>query len=313
MIHRANSTVFLASWIDACALWRMYIPHLNLPGSTFFCFANKPDWNQIAGCDTVVVQRLGLQIHFEFLKMVRALDMKVVYDLDDNMWEIPPKNPAYEVLKNQREGFKHCMRMTDVISVSTKSLVKAVKNHVKNLVNPVTGKEIPVVVTENRIDERLFAIPRKRKELIVGWAGSTSHVGDLELVDDTLIQVAKEYPQAVFEFRGLEPAAKLMRVSNVRHKLWQPVAEFCTRMPLWGWSIALAPVTDEDFNNSKSAIKMVEAAYCQIPCLASWMAPYDYFTSFDPELRWLLCAGKNNWGPKLRDLLNDEARREHLG
>jgi glycosyltransferase involved in cell wall biosynthesis len=92
-----------------------------------------------------------------------------------------------------------------------------------------------------------------------------------------------------------------------------PVAEYACRMPLWGWSIALAPVIDNEFNSSKSNIKMIEAAYCGIPCLASAVRPYDEFVSHDPELRWLLCSGPHGWAKKIKELLYDQARREELG
>ena len=212
-----------------------------------------------------------------------------------------------------RQGFIDCIRFTDLVTTSTKTLKKRIRSNVKNMVNIATGKEIPIVVTENWMDERLYATPVKRPQFIIGWSGSSSHVGDLLMVSDALRSVAEERPDAFIEFRGCEPDETLRSMRNFYHKPWTAVAEFSARMPVWGWSIALAPLTDHPFNDSKSCIKMVEAAYCRIPCLASWQKPYDDFTSHDPELRWLLCAGPSAWKPKLRELLNDDARREDLG
>lgn len=313
MLPRNGSAVFLASWIDACALWRMYFPHLGLRDSGFFCFSAKPDWNKIAGYDVVVLQRCCTKPQFEFIKTCRAMEQKLVYDLDDNIWQIPETNPAAAILHKHSDGFKVCIRSVDVVSVSTKTLKKVVERHVKNMTNLHTGKEIPIVVTENRLDERLFVPPVKSEQTIVGWAGSTSHIGDLRIIEDAIKTLAVEYPQVIFEFRGLEPPEGLREVPNVRFKIWYSVAEYAARMPRWGWSIALAPVTDEDFNNSKSAIKILEAAYCKIPCLASWVQPYFEFYNYDKELMWLLCAGRNNWAPKIRELINDPARRVYLG
>jgi glycosyltransferase involved in cell wall biosynthesis len=75
----------------------------------------------------------------------------------------------------------------------------------------------------------------------------------------------------------------------------------------------LAPLVDNNFNAAKSNIKVLESAYCGVPCLASWIEPYDNFCSHDRELRWLLCQGSLGWEKKLRELIHDKARREDLG
>lgn len=291
------------------------MPHLSMPGSSFYCFNSKPDYAAIATHDVCVVQRCCTPQQFEFLKLAAALGMKIIYDLDDDVWDLPKYNPAYEVLTRQKEGFNACIRMVDLVTVSTKTLAKVLRKNVKFMVNSRTGKEIPIVVCENRIWEPFFVTPRPAKQPLVGWAGSSSHVGDLPLVEEAILTCAEERPDVQFEFRGceLEEGSPLLKVRNLRHRYWTPVAEYGGRMPLWGWSIALAPVQEHPFNASKSCIKSVEAAYCGIPCLMSYVQPYEEFCRHDTELRWLLCAGPKNWTSKLRDLVNDNPRREELG
>lgn len=315
MLTRDNATVWLGAWIDACSYWRMFMPQYSMPGSSFYCFANKPDYNLILGNDICVVQRCHTKPQYEFIKLVAGLDMKIVYDIDDNMWELPEYNPAHSLLNQHREGFGACMRMVDVVSVSTKTLAKAVRKHVKFMVNERTKKEIPIMVAENRIDERMFSEPVKNERLVVGWAGSNSHIGDILLVEDALGQLAAEQPEILIQYRGLDVAegSPLKKVSNFEFKHWTAVSEFGARMPMWGWSVALAPLTECAFNEAKSGIKMLEAAYCGIPCLASWVKPYEELCSRDSELRWLLCASKSSWYTKLKALVNDVAMREHYG
>ena len=317
MLKRTNSIVFLPSSADASALWRLQMPHVALPGSAFFVFDQKPDWVKIAGYDVVVVQRCCSNPQFEFLSACIALKQKLVYDLDDNVWEIPEYNPAYRILNAYREGFKYCIRMVDAVTVSTKELASAVRKHVgrDQLRNLVTGKEIPIIVAENRIERRLFSRPSTPKPGLVGWAGSSSHIGDLNLVEQAVVNCSTEFPDATFEFRGcvLPEDSKIRNVPSYRHVLWTPVAEYAARMPVWGWSIALAPVHDMPFNDCKSAIKMIEAGYCGIPCLASWVRPYEAFCAKDRELLWLLCRNPAEWERKLRILLTEPERRLELG
>ena len=295
------------------ALWRFYYTHQNFPGSSFFCFANSPNLNVIAGCDIVVVQRCCSLPQFQFIATCRQLGMKVIYDLDDDVWDLPEYNPAHENLMKMREGFTSCIRLTDVVTTSTEVLKKRIRSNVKQMTNRVTQKEIPIIVCENRIDERLYATPRKRPQFIIGWSGSSSHIGDLLIMEKALKAVVEEHRDVQVEFRGCQPPPVFDGMRNFYHRPWVPVAEFQSRMPVWGWSIALAPVTDHPFNEAKSAIKIIEAAYCKIPCLVSWVKPYDDFCSHDPELRWLLCAGPSAWEKKLRELVNNEGRRSELG
>ncbi len=313
MLQRDNSVVLLGAHPDACCLWRLYVPHFSIPNSSFFCFSARPDFNQISSHDIAVVQRCCTQEQFRFVGICRQLGIKLVYDLDDDVWDLPPYNPAYGIFNQMRDGFNQCIRMTDVVSVSTRALQKAVRKNVKNLTNAVTGKAIPVIVAENKIDPRLCATPVKSDRVIVGWAGSSSHIGDLLLVDDAVNTLAKEHPDVLFQFRGCQLPHEIVQRNNVKHEYWSSVAEYCLRFPRWGWHIALAPVQDNAFNDSKSSLKAVESGYLGIPCLMSNVEPYWRFCSHDPELAWLLCSVKSQWERKLRDLINDKAMREHYG
>ena len=179
------------------------MPHLHYTGSSFYIFAQKPDWDVIAGKDVVVVQRCCTQPQFDFLKTAGALGMRIVYDLDDNVWELPEYNPAARVLNMHREGFNACIRMVDVVSVSTRTLAKALRKHVKFMINMRTHKEIPIVVTENRIAECMFVDPVRKPEVIIGWSGSSSHVGDFGVLEEALAKVAVDHPKGTKQVRML--------------------------------------------------------------------------------------------------------------
>jgi hypothetical protein len=314
MLERENSVVFLAASLDACALWRLFFPYLATPGSGFFCFRNSVDFTRITGYEVCVVQRCCTPQQFQFISTAAQLGMKVIYDLDDNIWDIPTYNPAHEPLAKFRDGFGQCIKAVDVVTVSTAALRNAVQKNIGRMVNG-QGRTIPVVVAENRILERVFAIPARLDKLVIGWAGSSSHIGDLVLISRGLAQIAKEHSDIIVEYRGcvLPVGDPLWGVPNFRHRQWTPVTEFGGRMPLWGWGIALAPVIDNAFNASKSCIKMIEAGYCGIPCLASSVRPYQEFCAHDKDLAWLLCGSAIAFERKIRALVSDPIHRAYLG
>src|ERR1017187_10409051 len=127
-------------------LWRMYYPHQNLPGSSFYCFANQPNFDVIAGCDIVVVQRCCSEAQYRFIHTCKALGAKIIYDLDDDVWDLPESNPAHIPLTRMREGFVQCIQLTDLVTVSTRVLAKRVKTNLRDLRSRATGKPIPIVV-----------------------------------------------------------------------------------------------------------------------------------------------------------------------
>ena len=318
MIRRPVHAVWLPSAVDACALWRMYMPYQNTPGSSFFSFIN-PVFPVIVDNDVAIVQRCYSQPQFRFINACKKASMRVIMDLDDDVWHVPESNPAAKMLHAVKDGFSACMQVVDLVTVSTKQLASIAREQLRKAAG--RNSRVEIIVAENRIDEKLFAAPCRRDQLVVGWAGSSSHMGivgrkrtgDLGLIEDTLLELAPQHADVVFQFRGGHPVPELLHAPNVEYKAWAPVAEYPARMPRWGWSIALAPLMNVQFNCCKSSIKMVEAGYCGIPCLASHVEPYERFVSHDRELRWLLCSKEHDWTVKLRELIHDSARREELG
>jgi hypothetical protein len=315
---RTYPVVMLGAWLDSCALWRLFMPHMNLPGSGFFTFAGAPAYDRIASNEVAVVQRCYSKIQADFITVLGACGLRVVYDLDDNIWDIPPSNPVHRMFVANRAGFNTCIQLADMVTVSTLPLAKAVKRNVKPLINTRTGKAIPIRVCENRIEERMFVAPREQTfdECVVGWAGSDSHAADLALVENAL-EFAMKDPNVIVEFRGGSPARKsrLVGMPQYRHGPWMPVVEYASRMPLWKWNIALAPIQDNEFNRSKSNIKPVESGYCGVPCLMSAVEPYMDLCYRDPsgDLKWLLCLTPGQWNSKLQDLIYDPAKRDYYG
>ena len=264
--------------------------------------------------DYVGVQRLGLQQNLQAMRSLRRADLKIIYDLDDFLWDVPEWNPSADILKQMRYGYSVCLHHADIVTVSTRHLKKAIeKYHRTDLVNVVTRREIPIVVCENKIDLRFVAPRQEREELIVGWAGSNTHEHDFHVVLPALQRIIPEYPKVVFEFAGWVPP-ELQQFSNVRFRPWTPVSEFMQRFPRWGWSIALAPLCDHPFNSSKSGNKMTESGAMGIPCLASWEPPYEDWTFKAPaDLKYMLCSNEQQWYERLRELIEHEELRLHYG
>lgn len=301
---------FFPAGIDACALYRMFIPHLHMPGSKFIFRPGKMRPDEYDGCEIGVVQRLVTQDNLIAINYMRESGMKVIYDLDDNMWAVPASNPGKKLIEQYRDGFGVCAQASDVITVSTRGLRSALKG-------ALPGLQQEVYVVPNAMDFRLFRqgpVNCDDGRVVVGWAGSNTHGEDLKDAMDVLPKMLEKHENLYLEFVGGTTAPKLQGHKRVVVRSWVPVGEFAVRFASWMWDIALAPLEDNRFNRSKSCIKMLESAALQIPCLAGRVQPYEEFCALGGrELEWLLCDGRKEWEEKLEKLITNKEFRVEMG
>jgi glycosyltransferase involved in cell wall biosynthesis len=326
---------WLPAALDACALYRMFIPSLNVNNSRFLFRLGPLDLKELDGCNVAVVQRQVSEHNLNAIRRMKQIGLKVVYDLDDNIWALPAANPGKQVFDEMQDGFYKCAREADILTVSTKGLASAAKTGF--------GLTKEIIVVPNSIDVNLFeAKPLIRDDgmVLVGWGGSNTHSEDCKEAFDIMPEILDMNPHMRIEIVGAaaqdmvektesivgDNGQRLYRKSKylVTNKIalhprssyrnWVPVGEYANRLASWGWDIALAPLAENRFNRSKSCIKMLEAAALKIPCLASDVQPYNEFASLGgPDVKWLLCNKQRDWKDKLHELVNDADRRKELG
>lgn len=269
---------------------------------------------KFAHCHIAVVQRQYSQKNFEAIRLLKSMKMKIVYDLDDDMWSVPSYNPAHKLLRDLLPGFHTCARFCDVVTVSTE--------HLKLMVRREMGKECPRVESvENSLDFGWFhPLPdylRKKKDgkVIVGWAGTNTHSGDVKSVFEMIPQLMQEIPEMRFELVGLPmPDSWSPFADRVKVRDYIPVAEFANYWASWQWDIALAPLERNKFNLSKSSIKMLEAASLGVPCVSSNIASYSEFCNHSKLLRRTVMPDTTlGWKTMIRNLVKDEKLRIEVG
>jgi hypothetical protein len=303
--------------IDACAMWRMWFSHLEIPNSRFLFTEGMPDLNAMSECDIVVIQRLMTEANIKFLEIARGHGLKIVYDLDDNVWNLPASNPAQRFFKVRESvsGLQACAEWADIITVSTKELEKVVGDKFGWMRNIETKKEISVIHIDNRVNFNLFhlpLLPKDEDKIIIGWGGSNTHAGDIGVVWELLPSILERYSNVFLEFVGMDAPKKIANHERVIQRPWCHVSEFHNRFTTWNWDIVLAPLEQHKFNRAKSGIKMMEAGIIAAPCLATDIAPYRYFCSFSKPLEWLLCDDWD-WEKKLCRLIEDQSFRRDIG
>ena len=254
--------------------------------------------------------------------------IKVVLDLDDNLLEVKPDQPVYELYKKgteKRAVVSALLSMVDALFVSTQPLADYYTKYLKEVYN----KNIPTFVLPNYNDVKDFDYPtpkRTNKKITLGWIGSTTHNDDLRIMLPAIQRLLQEYPNLEFNIvGGLTNEATLEIFSDFDDKVldrvytsggtigWEDFPKMLMELP---WDIGLAPLTQHEFNRGKSHIKWLEMAMKKIPCVCSRVYPYHnkilgQDTVIDGETGFL-CDDKE-WYKKLKRLIDDKPLRKRIG
>lgn len=216
----------------------------------------------------------------EILTILKNTGKKVYYELDDDIWHIPQWNPAFVSFNGEvLELINYVMNEMDATIVTTEALAKLVPN--------------PVILP-NLIDLEDYATAHHRpprEEVRILWTGSIHHAEDLEQVSAPLDIIANKYPNVKVYFMGDMPTrmSEFVRIRYTHLGMLVPAARykgkvnFIQPVALAQYpqtiidiepDIALLPLTDCVFNDSKSNIKYLECTLAGAVCVASDRPPY---------------------------------------
>ncbi|WP_312633831.1 glycosyltransferase [Pseudescherichia sp.] len=209
--------------------------------------------------DSIIMQR---QITAEFHEWARIVgkrtDVFKVFELDDYLPNIPIKNQhrvefGNDIMKMLRKSVGYMDRFV----VSTEPLAEAFAN-----IHP------DIVVRKNRLSydwwDNLASLRGQGDKPRVGWAGGSSHTGDLEMIFDVIKAFADEVDWIFF---GMCPPKLRPYVKEFHFGV--DIELYPKKLASLNLDLALAPVEDNHFNACKSNLRLLEYGACAIPVICS--------------------------------------------
>ncbi|WP_168190984.1 glycosyltransferase [Pseudomonas sp. PIC25] len=214
--------------------------------------------------DVILLQR---QIGEERLDAMRRMQIFSrafkVYELDDYLPNLPIKSVHREkmpkdILRSLRRGLGYVDRFV----VSTEALAEAFAGLHPQM--RVIENRLPVpwwggLKAERRVGER----PR------VGWAGGSSHTGDLEMIADVVKELAGEVDWVFF---GMCPEAIRPYVKEIHKGV--AIEQYPAMLASLNLDLAIAPVEENLFNECKSNLRLLEYGACGFPVVCSDLRCY---------------------------------------
>jgi GT2 family glycosyltransferase/glycosyltransferase involved in cell wall biosynthesis len=224
------------------------------------------------------------------LSHAARLRAPVIFDLDDDLVELPPDHPDAERLAPKAETVTALLAGADRVLVSTSSLAERVAPFVRGGIGHIQ-------LLPNGLDERLWSGPAAfgaaQEEALAAagvapgpvrilYMGTATHGADLNLVLPALARLNETFGDriaieivGITGSGGLPPFIRRVEVPR-RAGLSYPafVAWLTDRQRLRPWSIGIAPLADTPFNRCKSAIKMLDYAALGLASVVSDVPAY---------------------------------------
>lgn len=256
--------------------------------------------------DVVIGQRVNRPEPATFWSMMAAGALgprpRMIYELDDDLFHVEPDSPVYEHYSKPETPhvILESLTLADVVTVSTQPLADEVRRQVARW---GVRRCPPIHVIPNALPRIAYAEESRGLRFgsrTVGWAGSSTHQRDFDVVTRDLARFLKANPRWRFvAFGPLFPQVAKAIPAEQRERLgWVRNMGSYYRM-LDRFDVGIIPIQDNAFNRSKSDVKFLEYAARRIPAVASWAGPYEQ------HCRTGLCLGaqrdrKVEWTHALR-------------
>ncbi len=214
--------------------------------------------------------------HFLQMRQQAKINTSIIYEIDDNLFDIPDWNFAKDFYVQNKEWAEKILGLVDGIATSTEFLKKEYSRYNKN-----------IIVTPNHLARFLwgkaeFKDQENEKPRIL-YAGSMNHFsvkpgenkGDME--QELIKYILDTVDKYEWHFVGGAPQ-KVIEVARSTGKIiyhdWQNIMSLPIYLRDIKADISLAPLEDNRFNYSKSNIKALEGVALGIPMVYSDIGPY---------------------------------------
>jgi GT2 family glycosyltransferase/glycosyltransferase involved in cell wall biosynthesis len=238
----------------------------------------------------------------------RLTGAKLVYDLDDDLLNIPPTHPDAAALRPRAAIVRRMLEAADSVWLSTQSLKQSLST-----IRP------DAIVIENRLDERIWTEPSipnpfRDEPVRILCMGTSTHDRDFALIEPALGRLKREYrDRIVIDIIGMTNqdslADGLTRIgppAQAGRSYPGFVDWLVTAQPRW--HIGLVPLLDTAFNRSKSSIKTMDYAAMGLMVLASDVPVYQGSLADGPAGQ-LVANTPNAWYAALDWFIRDQAAR----
>jgi glycosyltransferase involved in cell wall biosynthesis len=216
----------------------------------------------------------------------------------------------FDLMRNRHniDTAKHLMELADCVTTTTPRNAEAVKANA----NVRRTAVFPNLV---RFDHYPQVDVRQNGEVKILWQGGQAHYEDWYPLREALGRITEKYPQVHWIIWGqmFHWATELIPAHRYTYIPWKDYREYKVWLATFGHQISLAPLEDNHFNRSRSAIKFYEASVLKNPAATLAQATGPYLDEIVDGETGLLFKTPQEFEENLSLLIECEDERKRLG
>jgi len=248
---------------NGTSFYRGVVPLSYIDGLDIQVVKDGVDWIDIHQAQGVYVQRPFTKGHLSICELTKRCRKPLWIDYDDNFFQCPSYNGAYETYANSKLYIDSALRLADVVTVSTPRLKEE-----------LIPKTKCVILLPNAFDDYMYEFqPRDKKNVknVIHWRGTPTHDGDLLEHREAIVKAHKERLDWAWVFVGHKPHLFDGHISKDRlaYQHWISTPDMYPEFYKMRPNILMVPLKDNAFNRSKSNIAWIEATAAGAVCVAS--------------------------------------------
>ena len=247
--------------------------------------------------------RLAKAYH-QVVEQARAANIPVVYDLDEDLFNMPPDRPDRQFHYRSDALFPVLQAIVeaDAVIVSTPALLEVIQP-----LNPDT-RLLPAY-----LDDRLWSLKapsarEKNTPFIVGWINDqlVEPGGFVEGIGRFL---RKQGKNVLLRLWGAKPPSSLLDLANVDWlpELPQKYSRYVEELSRLGCDLMVVPHGDHLYFRSQSPLRFFEISACGIPGIFSRVPPYQDVVTHQKN-GWL-AETSDEWVEALDSLFHSNSSR----
>lgn len=223
----------------------------------------------LASAEIVQFQRQYAPESLITLRHLKSRNIPTIAHVDDNVWDIPPGNPARTTYQGQiLDRFFYIMHEANAVTTSTVYLGKLCEKYNKN-----------VHLFRNLVDLRMLDFKSSGRdnpeEIRIGWTTTPHHFDDWPTAQDAVGYILSTYPNAKMIFMGwLPPWCEKVPFTRFEFYDFVQVDSYYPCLANLDFDIGIAPLEDNPFNKGKTARKAQEYAALEIPMILAHTSNY---------------------------------------
>lgn len=263
----------------------------------------------------IIVARLGATGYVKELKTNIDPKKPVVFDHDDNTFEVLPTSEHYREfgtqdvyvqyedgstkpvwISGETEGFNAYRnlwgQMGLIFMLGSADLITSPVSNLTQYFMKFARDDAKGGVVPNSIDLSMYPQgefrpkDKKKGEIRIGWQGGVSHMGDWQEISEALANVMGNYPEVTLHIMGSYYKNQFKKFDDrITYYPWTPWKGYTYRLKTMGLDGAIIPLENQPFNEYKSEVKFTEFSQIGVPILVKDMLPYSA----------VAVGGKNAW------------------